>query len=158
MLLYKRGDNINIYDEWKQEIDRQYKMVSESKCEYNGNFIDSIGYINFTGSNSKTVHINGLDNNQIIYILEGCGHYTIDNVKFKALQGDIIIIPKNTPHKYNYNNFDNTIVYFIHFKGKEFDYLLSSAPFQPCHHIGLQNKICERFSDILFTLQSKQLL
>lgn len=144
------------YDAWKQESDRQYKMVSAYKYEHNGNFIDSVGYIDFTGSNSRTVNTSGLNNTQIIYILEGYGYYTINNEKFKASQGDIVLIPENIPHKYNYNAFENTKVFFIHFKGKDFDHLLSHS-LSSHYHIGIQNKLCERFSDIISTLKSNQL-
>jgi len=146
------------YDEWKQESDRRYNMISETQFRIDYECINSVGFIDFTGSNSRTVNKNGLDDYQIIYILEGFGHYTINNVKFEASQGDIVIIPKNTPHKYNYNSQDNTKVYFIHFSGKAFDRIMSSSRLEYFYSIGIQNKLCERFSEILKTLQKKQFL
>lgn len=147
---------MNEYNLWKQESDGFYKMTSEGMCSYNNNTIHSVGYIDFTGSNSRTVKTTGENNYQIIYILEGYGNYTIDTVKFSASQGDIVIIPPNLPHKYNYNNSDNTKVFFIHFSGEEFYKIIHSFNLNVHYTIGIQNKICERFNDILITLQKKQ--
>lgn len=144
------------YNLWRQESDRHYKMHEEVNCTHNGNTINNVGYIDFTDSNSRTVKPMGNSDFLLIYILEGFGNYTVNNVKFEAFQGDIVVIPPALPHKYNYENFSGTKVYFIHFSGKDFSHLCGLADLKPHYSLGLQDKLCERFDDILFTLKNKK--
>lgn len=97
------------------------KKIIVSQCE--GNPVIKQAYITDIGYYPRAKHhyrkrLHGIDQNIIIYCVEGSGETEIANVSFTINAGDFIIIPYNTPHVYAASQDKAWTIYWLHFKGK----------------------------------------
>jgi AraC-like DNA-binding protein len=63
----------------------------------------------------------GIDQNILIYCIEGSGWVQIGDEKYIISSGDFFIVPQKIPHSYAANEDHEWTIYWIHYKGKVFD-------------------------------------
>jgi AraC-like DNA-binding protein/uncharacterized RmlC-like cupin family protein len=69
---------------------------------------------------------NGIDQNILIYCIEGSGWAKIKNDQVSIGPGDFFIVPSNTPHSYAANEAHPWTIYWLHIKGKTSDAMVAS--------------------------------
>ncbi len=68
----------------------------------------------------------GLNSVVLIYCTKGRGSLKIDNTTHKISRGQLVIIPKHTPHIYKAEPLEPWSIFWIHFTGEQTDALLGS--------------------------------
>lgn len=85
-----------------------------------GGYITDLGYYPRAKFHYRKRH-QGIDQNILIYCVEGSGSVQIGEEKFLISSGEFFIVPAKTPHYYAANEDHEWTIYWIHFKGKGFD-------------------------------------
>jgi len=81
-----------------------------------GAFITDIGYYPKAKHHYRE-RINGIDQNILIYCLEGKGMVKIKEEEYELDPGDFILIPAGTAHHYAADEANPWTIYWVHFKG-----------------------------------------
>jgi AraC-like DNA-binding protein/mannose-6-phosphate isomerase-like protein (cupin superfamily) len=81
-----------------------------------GAFITDIGYYPKAKHHYRE-RIHGIDQNILIYCLEGQGMVKIKEEEYELNPGDFILIPAGTAHHYAANEANPWTIYWVHFKG-----------------------------------------
>jgi AraC-like DNA-binding protein len=68
----------------------------------------------------------GIDQNILIYCVEGSGKATINDSAYNVSPGDFIIVPARIPHSYAANEEHAWTIYWMHFKGRISDSMSES--------------------------------
>lgn len=97
------------------------KKIITSQCE--SSIIIKHAYITDIGYYPKAKHHfrrrqHGIDQNIIIYCVEGSGQTEVGTTGYTIDAGDFIIIPANTPHVYSASDDKAWTIYWLHFKGR----------------------------------------
>lgn len=97
------------------------KKIIVSQCETSP--VIKHAYITDIGYYPKAKHHycrrpHGIDQNIIIYCVEGSGNSQVGNIHYSINAGDFIIIPFDTPHVYAASHDKAWTIYWLHFKGK----------------------------------------
>jgi AraC-like DNA-binding protein/mannose-6-phosphate isomerase-like protein (cupin superfamily) len=116
------------------------KKILYAQCETNpvirGAYITDIGYYPKAKYHyRKRPH--GVDQNILIYCVEGSGSAQVGECAYKIDAGNFILIPANTPHFYASNNECAWTIYWLHFKGEMGDAITESIVAQLDGHKGL---------------------
>lgn len=93
-------------------------------------------YIKFLGHfvNAKYHYINrpqGCEDYILLYCREGKGWVKLDDKEYLIKQNIFIILPPNCPHSYGADNSNPWSIYWIHFQGRDSEYL-SKLRHTPC--------------------------
>jgi AraC-like DNA-binding protein len=91
-----------------------------------GNSIIDKAYITDIGYYPKAVNhyrrrAQGIDQNILVYCVEGKGWLETDNLKQTITAGNFFIVPANTPHTYGTDETAAWTIYWIHVKGERAD-------------------------------------
>jgi AraC-like DNA-binding protein len=70
--------------------------------------------------------IHGVDQNILIYCVEGKGTAQIDSGNFQVSAGEFLIVPANLPHRYEADEDQAWTIYWLHFRGKLSDSICES--------------------------------
>lgn len=68
----------------------------------------------------------GIDQNILIYCVEGKGNAQINQDRYEILAGDFFIVPAATPHHYEADEDHAWTIYWLHFKGRMSDSICDS--------------------------------
>lgn len=68
----------------------------------------------------------GIDQNILIYCVEGRGRAQINNDHYQVNAGDFLIVPASLPHHYEADEDQAWTIYWLHFKGKMSDSICES--------------------------------
>lgn len=135
------------------------KKILVSHCESNA--IVQHAYITDIGYYPKARHHyrkrgNGVDQNIIIYCVEGNGNSQIGTYNYTISAGDFIIIPANTPHIYSASKDTAWTIYWLHFKGPTSDAITRSIVEKLSGHkgaIGFNSKREALFEELYTNLE-----
>jgi AraC-like DNA-binding protein len=91
-----------------------------------GNSIIDKAYITDIGYYPKAVNhyrrrAQGIDQNILVYCVEGKGWLETDNLRQTITAGNFFIVPANTPHTYGTDETAAWTIYWIHVKGERAD-------------------------------------
>lgn len=116
------------------------KKILQAQCEINAVIKDA--YITDIGYYPKAqYHYRrrpaGIDQNILIYCVEGKGSAQVDNHNYTINSGDFFIIPANTPHFYAASDESAWTIYWLHFKGKTGNAITASLVTRLGGHKGL---------------------
>jgi AraC-like DNA-binding protein/uncharacterized RmlC-like cupin family protein len=105
------------------------KKILYAQCETNAVIKDA--YITDIGYYPKAkYHYRkrpyGVDQNILIYCVEGSGRVKIADHSYSINAGDFFIIPSNTPHSYAASEELAWTIYWLHYKGKRSDAISAS--------------------------------
>lgn len=94
----------------------------------------------------------------LIYLINGVGHYIIDNVLIPANAGSIIIYRPNQYQDYYYKASDKVELYWIHFTGNQAESLLNDLNFtnSNIYQVRIHTEYIELFENIIHELQIKK--
>lgn len=100
------------------------RKILSLRCNNNAiigqTYITDIGYYPKAQFHYRK-RIHGIDQNIIIYCIEGSGTAQIGNSKYNILPGEFIIIPAGMPHSYAANEDHAWTIYWLNFKGETSD-------------------------------------
>lgn len=88
----------------------------------------------------------GIDQNILIYCVDGEGKVQVDNQDFVIKQNQYIVIPKNIAHNYKSSITKPWTIYWLHFAGEKAS-LFVNAIVRSCE---VSSKIEDRFTDRIF--------
>jgi AraC-like DNA-binding protein/uncharacterized RmlC-like cupin family protein len=116
------------------------KKILQAQCEINP--VISHVYITDIGYYPKAKHHyrkrpHGVDQNILIYCVEGQGEAQIGNQSYTVKAGDFVIIPSKMPHSYAADNNQAWTIYWLHFKGAAGDAMAQSIVSTLASHKGL---------------------
>jgi AraC-like DNA-binding protein len=83
-------------------------------------YITDIGYYPKANFHYRK-RLHGIDQNILIYCVEGSGWAQIENNKYNIAAGDFFIVPPKVAHSYAANEDHPWTIYWIHFKGNTSD-------------------------------------
>jgi AraC-like DNA-binding protein len=98
----------------------------------------------------------GIDQNILIYCVEGKGTARILEKKYELLPGSFIIIPAGTPHSYAASEEDCWTIYWMHFKGIVSSKIVENMMLKNNSHYGMvefQSRRLDLFEDIYTSLE-----
>lgn len=72
----------------------------------------------------KTIHPEGRNDYQLIYIAHGKGHFILNDVETIVPKGNMVLYRPKEPQVYYYYAADKTEVYWVHFTGRDVDEIL----------------------------------
>ena len=75
------------------------------------------GIIEFRQVDYHLLRTEGTDDYQLIYIMEGVGHFYFDGSARLARAGDAVLYAPGQRQEYGYSKQDGALVYFCHFCG-----------------------------------------
>jgi AraC-like DNA-binding protein len=85
-----------------------------------GGYITDIGYYPKAKFHYRK-RLHGIDQNILIYCIEGTGWVQIGEERFNISSGEFFVVPAKTSHSYAANEDHAWTIYWIHYKGKVFD-------------------------------------
>lgn len=98
-----------------------------------------------------------IDQYVLIYCVNGCGWYQIDNMRKEVCSNQFFILPAGKPHSYGAKENTPWTIYWIHFKGNLAPYYslhaLQPIEVQPAKNSRIQDRL-EIFEEIYRTLDS----
>lgn len=105
------------------------KKIISVQCASNA--IINEAYITDIGYYPKAVNhyrrrAHGIDQNILIYCVEGSGWLETENVKQTITAGNFFIIPANTPHTYGTDESAAWTIYWMHIRGDRADAICAS--------------------------------
>lgn len=92
----------------------------------------------------------------LIYCVEGCGWFTINNTKYEVKQNQYFILPNGVPHEYGSAQNKHWTIYWLHFSGEHAPIYSQGATIPSEINVTLNSRIGYRisiFEEILYTLQ-----
>ena len=98
-----------------------------------------------------------IDTYLIIYCVAGRGWFRSNDTSWDVTRGDIVLVPRDTPHAYGADRDQPWTIQWAHFSGGATEALLKLAnitPEQPVISIGERLNIVSLFDEILRTLQA----
>lgn len=98
----------------------------------------------------------GIDQNIIIYCVEGSGSCSVADTAYTVNAGDFVIIPSRLPHVYAASEDMAWTIYWLHCKGKASDAMVSAVVKKLAGHkgmIGYSSAREELFEEIYATLE-----
>ena len=99
--------------------DNKFSHVTESNLE-----VVSAGYAIVDEGDTGATRPNGLPDYQLLYIKEGCGHFTIKNEEITVTEKSVIIFHPFEPQIYRYSKIEHPKAYWIHIGGPLMENLL----------------------------------
>ncbi len=131
-----------------------YLGHKESTVPYS---INSCGYIRI---DSKDVSLNRTRRDfYVIYLINGAGHYIMNNDTLTAKAGSIIAYWPDHHQNYYYLALDNPEFYWIHFTGSQAESLMNSLGFSGSgfYNIGIHSELIALFEKIIHELQIQKM-
>jgi AraC-like DNA-binding protein/mannose-6-phosphate isomerase-like protein (cupin superfamily) len=135
------------------------RKIISSLCMNNpitrGACITDIGYYPKAKHHFRQRH-HGIDQNILIYCVEGKGSAEIDKKKYRLDPDSFIIIPAGKSHSYSADEKDSWTIYWIHFKGDIAASIVDTMISQLNGHLGtitFQQKRIHLFDDIYTSLE-----
>lgn len=99
----------------------------------------------------------GINQNILIYCVDGGGWAEIEGKKITVAQGQYLIIPKNMPHRYGAQDLNPWSIYWVHFKGSSEEGILKELTNNDrdayAHLASFGQKRQKLFDDIYNTLE-----
>jgi AraC-like DNA-binding protein len=80
-------------------------------------YITDIGYYPKASHHYRKRHA-GIDQNILVYCVEGKGWFECDNLRQQVSAGNFFIVPANLAHAYGADEQNPWTIYWVHFKGK----------------------------------------
>ena len=99
----------------------------------------------------------GISQNILIYCVDGEGWLELEGKHVPVLQGQFIVIPENTPHRYGSADKDPWSIYWLHFKGtlsSQFIELMSLGKTKFCRSIAYSDDRIKLFDNIYRILEN----
>lgn len=150
-LFMKLMDNLIIFDFRMRTIRKKEgfegqraiilpKKILYTQCETNP--VIKVAYITDIGFYPKAKYHyrkrpNGIDQNILIYCVEGKGRAHIADHIYAISAGDFFLIPANTPHSYEASHDSAWTIYWLHFKGNTSDAITASIINKLASHKGV---------------------
>lgn len=104
----------------------------------------------------NTIRLLGRNDWQMIYIINGCGHFEIEGKEEYVEKGHIILFPPYTPQVYYYRLEENPEVYWVHFSGYKVEAYLKELEIRVgVHFVGIHLEFIQLFEDNIKELQIK---
>lgn len=99
---------------------------------------------------------NGAAQNVLLYCVDGCGRYRVDNKEYKLQKNQYAILPAGVAHCYEADANDPWTIYWVHFTGS-LSYEYAQGAIQPqAINVNMSSRISDRnniFEEILNTLE-----
>ena len=105
------------------------KKVIAMQCDSNNiiydSYITDIGYYP-NAVNHYRKRSNGIDQNILIYCVEGKGWVEIEGARHQVVAGNFFVVPAGTPHIYGSANNAPWTIYWLHIRGQKADTMCAS--------------------------------
>lgn len=95
----------------------------------------------------------GINQHIIIYCIEGRGWIETGKEKVEIQPSQVVVIPANTPHKYQSNEQDPWTIYWIHFRGDLGAFLAEQLLQQAKNYITYSEQRIQLFEDMYANLE-----
>lgn len=118
-------------------------------------FITDIGYYP-KAENHHVKRSSPIEQYVLIYCVEGCGWYKINDKVYEVRQNEYFILPKGEPHEYGSAVDKHWTIYWLHFSGEHAPIYAQGASVPSKINVAINSRIGYRlsiFEEILYTLQ-----
>lgn len=93
----------------------------------------------------------------LIYIINGCGYYRLDNIEHKISAGHMILYSPGQWQDYSYDHNDTPELFWIHFTGYAMDQLIEQLDLNDTfYYTGIHTKYIDLFNEIIHEMQVKK--
>lgn len=131
------------------DIDKTYDDEAFIVCSCGHYKLLSISQLN-------TIRPSGRNDWQMIYIINGCGHFEMEGKEVVIKKGNVILFPPHVPQIYYYNMEENAEVYWIHFSGYKVETYLKELEISIGENfVGIHLELIQLLEDIIKELQIK---
>ena len=94
--------------------------------------INSCGLLEFRDVEYRTVRPDGMDDYQLLYIVEGGGYFKLNGTDTPVRAGEAVLYAPGQRQDYGYTKEESALVWFCHFTGEGVEKLFAECPIPTC--------------------------